>query len=269
MAMLIAWQVLNKRRYPRDNRFTDAFLVVAPGITIRDRLRVLLPSDPNNYYRELDIVPADYHADLGTARIAITNFHAFKLREKGDAGGLTKRILTANTPGAFTESPEEMVNRVCNALGRHREIMVINDEAHHCYRGKPVEAKEKLTREEATEAKARAEEARLWITGLEAVHRKVGVKAVYDLSATPFYLKGSGYPEGTLFPWVVSDFSLMDAIESGIVKIPRVPVADNAMIGEFPKYRNLWVHIRESLPKKNVALPASAPLPPLPADLQG
>ena len=95
--------MLNKRRYPHDNRFTDAFLVVAPGITIRDRLRVLLPSDPNNYYKELDIVPAEYRGDLGTARIVVTNFHAFKLREKGDAGGLTKRVLTANTPGAFTE----------------------------------------------------------------------------------------------------------------------------------------------------------------------
>src|SRR3954447_14128654 len=181
MSMLIAWQVLNKRRYPRDNRFTDAFLVVTPGITIRDRLRVLLPSDPNNYYRELDIVPAEYRSDLGTARIVVTNFHAFKTRERGDAGGLTKRVLTARTPGAFTESADEMVNRVCNDLGKHREIVVINDEAHHCYRGRVAEAKEKLTREEAAEAKARRDEARLWITGLEAVQRKIGVKAVFDL----------------------------------------------------------------------------------------
>ena len=86
---------------------------------------------------DLDIVPAEYRRDLGTAKIVVTNFHAFKRREKGDAGGLTKRILTANTPGAFTESPDEMVNRVCSDLGTHREIMVINDEAHHCYRGKP------------------------------------------------------------------------------------------------------------------------------------
>jgi type III restriction enzyme len=269
MAMLIAWQVLNKRRYPRDNRFTDAFLVVTPGITIRDRLRVLLPSDPNNYYRDLDLVPAESRGDLGTARIVITNFHAFKLREKGDAGGLTKRVLTARTPGAFTESADEMVNRVCNDLGKHREIIVINDAAHHCYRGKPPEAKEKLTREEANEAKERDKEARLWLTGVEAVHRKIGVKSVYDLSATPFYLKGSGYPEGTLFPWVVSDFSLMDAIESGIVKVPRVPVADNAMTGEYPKYRNLWVHIREGL--KDVRRgPGEARTPPmLPGLLEG
>jgi type III restriction enzyme len=269
MSMLVAWQVLNKRRYPHDKRFTDCFLVVAPGITIRDRLRVLLPSDPNNYYRELDIVPTEYRGDLGTAKIVVTNFHAFKQREKGYAGGLTKRVLTANTPGAFTESPDEMVNRVCNDLGKHREIMVINDEAHHCYRGKPAEAKEKMTREEASEAKDRAEEARLWITGLEAVHKKIGVKAVFDLSATPFYLKGSGYPEGTLFPWVVSDFSLMDAIECGIVKIPRVPIADNAMTGDYPKYRNLWVDIREGL--KDVRRgPEDAHTPPLlPGLLEG
>jgi type III restriction enzyme len=167
MSMLIAWQVLNKRRNPHDSRFTDTFLVVTPGITIRDRLRVLLPWDPNSYYRELDIVPTEQRGDLGTARIVITNFHAFKQRERGDAGGLTKRVLTANSPGAFTESPDEMVNRVCNDLGKHHEIMVINDEAHHCYRSKPVETKEKMTREEANEAKARNEEARLWITGLE------------------------------------------------------------------------------------------------------
>ncbi|MCI0705429.1 MAG: DEAD/DEAH box helicase family protein, partial [Planctomycetia bacterium] len=269
MSMLIAWQVLNKRRYPHDNRFTDAFLVVAPGITIRDRLRVLLPWDPNNYYRELDIVPTEHRPDLNTAKLVITNFHTFKQREKGDAGGLTKRVLTANTPGAFTESPDEMVNRVCKELGTHREIMVINDEAHHCYRGKPTETKEKMTAEEKQEAKARAEEARLWITGLEAVHKKIGVKTVFDLSATPFYLKGSGYPEGTLFPWVVSDFSLMDAIECGIVKIPRVPIADNAMTGDYPKYRNLWVDIREGL--KDVRRgPEDAHKPPLlPGLLEG
>jgi type III restriction enzyme len=254
--------VRNKRRYPHDNRFTDAFLVVAPGITIRDRLRVLLPSDPNNYYKDLDVVPAEHRGDLGTARVVVTNFHAFKLREKGDAGGLTKRVLTANNPGAFTESPEEMVNRVCNDLGKHREIMVINDEAHHCYRGKPDAPKEKMTREEASEAKDRAEEARLWITGLEAVHAKIGVKAVIDLSATPFYLKGSGYPEGTLFPWVVSDFSLMDAIECGIVKIPRVPIADNAMTGDYPKYRDMWKDIRDGLAAiPSLARPANVASP--------
>lgn len=281
MSMLIAWQTLNKRQSPRDNRFADAFLVVAPGITIRDRLRVLYPGDPENYYRKLDLVPPELLPELGTAKIVVTNFHAFKRREKGDAGALTKRVLTARNPGAFTESADEMVRRVCRELGTRREVVVLNDEAHHCYRpredlanprrgpGGEADPKEKLTAEEKKEAESQKKEARLWITGLEAVHAKVGAKAVYDLSATPFYLKGSGYPEGTLFPWVVSDFSLIDAIESGIVKVPRVPVADNAMTGEYPKYRNLWPHIRDGLPKKGRGTEEVTGLPVLPQELQG
>ena len=94
------------------------------------------------------------------------------------------------------------------------------------------------------------EAARVWISGLEIVKRKLGVRRVVDLSATPFFLRGSGYPEGTLFPWTVSDFSLMDAIESGIVKLPRVPVADNIPGGDMPKYRALWENIRGDMPKR-------------------
>ena len=107
-----------------------------------------------------------------------------------------------------------------------------------------------MTGDERKEAEKREEEARVWISGLEAVKAKIGVKVVYDLSATPFFLRGSGYAEGTLFPWVVSDFSLIDAIECGIVKVPRVPVADDWMKGELPAYRDIWPLIREHLPKK-------------------
>ena len=119
------------------------------------------------------------------------------------------------------------------------------------------------------EAAKREDEARVWISGLEAVKHKIGVKAVYDLSATPFFLQGSGYPEGTLFPWVVSDFSLVDAIEAGIVKVPRVPVADNSMTGEQPAYRDLWLRIREGLPKKGRKTDAIGGEPKLSAELQG
>jgi type III restriction enzyme len=262
MAMVIAWHTLNKRRNSQDRRFSDAFLVVAPGITIRDRLRVLLPSDPNNYYREFDLVPAEHLAELGTAKVVVTNFHSFKPREKGDAGKLTKEILSRGNNGAFTESPDEMVRRVCRDLGTKKNIVVLNDEAHHCYRSKPTpegEKAEKLTGDDRKEAEHREEAARLWITGLEAVQQKIGVRAVYDVSATPFYLRGSGYPEGVLFPWVVSDFSLIDAIESGIVKIPRVPVADASMTGDQPMYRDLWLRIRDSLPRKGRGSTAGIP----------
>ncbi|MBI4289776.1 MAG: hypothetical protein HY671_15280, partial [Chloroflexi bacterium] len=151
---------------------------------------------------------------------------------------------------AFTESPDQMVRRVCRELGSKKNIIVINDEAHHCYRRRAGGEEVKLTGDERKEAEKREEEARVWISGLEAVKRKIGVKAIYDLSATPFFLRGSGYSEGTLFPWVISDFSLIDAIECGIVKIPRVPVSDDSMLGEHPTYRNIWVHIRDHLPKK-------------------
>ena len=216
MAMLIAWQALNKLDNRQDAAFSDAFLIVTPGITIRDRLRVLLPTDPDNYYRQRDVLPPpDLLERLAQARILITNYHAFLLHERGDAARLTKAILTRGEPSPFVETPDQMVRRVCRDLGGKKNIIVINDEAHHCYRRKPDAEAETLSGEDRSEAEKREEEARVWLSGLEAVKNKIGVKAIYDLSATPFFLKGSGYPEGTLFPWVVSDFSLIDAIESG------------------------------------------------------
>ena len=137
-----------------------------------------------------------------------------------------------------------MVRRVCRVLGNKKNIIVINDEAHHCYRRKPDGEEVKLKGDDRKEAQKRDKEARVWISGIEAV------KAIYDLSATPFFVRGSGWPEGTLFPWVVSDFSLIDAIEAGIVKVQRVPVADDSVTGDQPAYRDLWLRIRDELPKK-------------------
>ncbi|MDD5558240.1 BPTD_3080 family restriction endonuclease [Candidatus Methylomirabilis sp.] len=273
MAMLIAWHTLNKRANPQDARFSDTFLIVTPGITIRDRLRVLLPNDPDNYYRQRDIVPAQLQDQLGQAKIIITNYHAFQLREKVAAGKITKSILTAQQPDSqsspFTETPDQMVRRVCRELSAKKNIIVLNDEAHHCYRHKPDGEDEMLTGDERIEAKQRDEEARVWVSGIEAVKAKIGVKAIYDLSATPFFLRGSGYPEGTLFPWVISDFSLIDAIEAGVVKVPRVPVADDSMTGEQPTYRDLWLRIREHLPKKGRKTDQVVGEPKLPVELQG
>jgi type III restriction enzyme len=269
MAMLIAWHALNKPANPRDARFSDTFLIVTPGITIRDRLRVLLPNDPQNYYRQHDIVPNDLLTELGKTKIIITNFHAFKPRERVAAGKITKDILKQGETSPFTETPDQMVRRVCRELGNKKNIVVINDEAHHCYRRKPDGEAEQLTGDERKEAEKREEEARIWISGLEAVKAKIGLRAVYDLSATPFFLRGSGYAEGTLFPWVISDFALIDAIESGIVKVPRVPVADDSMVGEQPTYRDLWLRIREELPKKGRRTDALNGEPKLPVELEG
>jgi type III restriction enzyme len=268
MAMLIAWHTLNKQANRRDARFSDAFLVVTPGITIRDRLRVLLPESPDNYYRARDIVsPADLER-VGQARIVITNFHSLQLREAQVASKTTKELLTRGKENPFVETPDQMVRRVCRSLGSKRQIVVLNDEAHHCYLHRAASEGEALKGEERREAERRDRDARVWVTGLQGVARKLGVKVVYDLSATPFYLRGSGWPEGTLFGWVVSDFSLIDAIESGIVKIPRVPVADDAVDKAGPMFRNLWTRIRAELPKKSVKEAALGGPPRLPDELQ-
>ncbi|MBN1575364.1 MAG: DEAD/DEAH box helicase family protein [Chitinispirillaceae bacterium] len=270
MAMVIAWHTLNKLANPQDSRFSDTFLIITPGITIRDRLRVLLPNDPQNYYRQRDIIPAQSLVQLCQSKIIITNYHALQLREKVAAGKITKQILADGGPaGAFTETPEQMVRRVCRELGNKKNIIVINDEAHHCYRRKPDSDDEQLKGDDRKEALKREEEARVWINGIEAVKSKIGVKSIYDLSATPFFLRGSGYPEGTLFPWVVSDFSLIEAIESGIVKVPRVPVSDDSMTGDQPTYRDLWLRISDGLPKKSRRTDSVSGEPKLPAELQG
>ena len=249
MAMLIAWQALNKLADPFDKRFSHRFLIVTPGITIRDRLRVLLPNDPQTFYRAMDLVTPEQLDRLQAATIEITNYHAFIRREKVEAAGLTKRVLAGpdGDSGRFKETPGEMVRRVLRVFGTAKDIVVLNDEAHHCYTLAPPEIAQEGTVEvdERTEARQNNEEARVWFDGLRAIRDKLGIRTIFDVSATPFFLRGSGYAEGTLFPWVVSDFGLMDAIESGIVKVPRVPVADDSMVGDLPRYRDLWVHVRD------------------------
>jgi type III restriction enzyme len=253
MAMIIAWQTVNAVRRPNSGRFTRGFLVVAPGLTIRDRLRVLQPNDPDSYYQSRELVPGDMLADLGRAKIVTTNYHSFKLRETLELskGG---RLLLQGKRGAELQTLEtegQMIQRVMPSLMGLKNILVLNDEAHHCYREKPGGDEEgDLSGDDRKEAEKNREAARLWISGLEAVQRKLGIQRVVDLSATPFFLRGSGYVEGTLFHWTMSDFSLMDAIECGIVKLPRVPVADNIPGSDMPRFRDLWKHIGKKMPKK-------------------
>lgn len=253
MAMLIAWQTVNAAR--KDSKdFSRAFLIVTPGITIKDRLRVLLPSEPNNYYETREIVPPDMLPEVRRAEIVITNYHAFQHRETLSLPKVARSFLQGNAPDPVitTENDAEMLARACGKLLNFDRVNVINDEAHHCYRHKAGgDAEGPLTGDDKKEAAENEEAARLWITGIEALNNKLskGVRAVYDLSATPFFLRGSGYDEGVLFPWVVSDFSLMDAIESGIVKLPRVPVTDNLVQTDTVVYRHLWKHVGKDLPK--------------------
>lgn len=253
MAMLIAWQAVNAAR-KESKDFSRAFLVITPGITIKDRLRVLQPSEPDNYYETRELVPPEMLPEIRRAEIVITNYHAFQRRETLALSKVGRSFLQGNAPEPIetTETDAEMLKRACEKLLNYDRVNVINDEAHHCYRHKVGgDAEDALTGEARKEAAENEEAARLWINGIEALDRKLskGVRAVYDLSATPFFLRGSGYVEGTLFPWVVSDFSLMDAIESGIVKLPRVPVTDNLVQTDSVVYRDLWKEIGKKLPK--------------------
>ena len=194
----------------------------------------------------MNLLPRGDRDAISQAKIVITNYHAFQRRKKEELSRIGEKVLGEGAKN-FRETPDEMVVRVCRGLGKKRNIIVLNDEAHHCYRPKKSE---KIASTE--------DETRLWINGLEAVKAKLGIKQVYDLSATPFFLKGSGYAtttpsgkklnEGVLFPWVVSDFALIDAIECGIAKVPRVPVADDTMKKD-PIYRRLWDTVRPKLSK--------------------
>ena len=258
MAMLIAWHTLNKVANPRDSRFVRRFLVITPGITIRDRLRVLQPHDADNYYDQRELVPGEQRAQLGKGQVLVVNYHQFLPRDSKEIRGIaatTRKLLLQGRDDPFKESPDAMVSRVLRGWGvggttRQSDVLVLNDEAHHCYQDKPIEVRGDPDVEVPdTDDDVRNADARVWFKGLRAVAAKVGVKAVYDLSATPFYLKGSGHKEGFIFPWVVSDFGLMDAIESGIVKVPRTPVDDDAA-HDTVTYLDLWDKIGKALPKR-------------------
>jgi type III restriction enzyme len=252
IAMVIAYHTLNKIRYPQDTRFADAFAIITPGITIRDRLNVVLPNDPNNYYRKRDIVSYQDFELLQQANVFITNYHQLELRQnpRYQVNAVIKAAGIID-PEATREKPHTMVNRAFKSLLNKPRLLIINDEAHHCYREKPEEAK--LAGDDRREADENNKAARVWINGIEALSKKIPVNGVVDLSATPYFLRGSGYPEGQLFPWAVFDFSLLDALECGVVKIPRLPVeSDSIAKGQEPEFRNLWLHIRDRLPKKGL-----------------
>ena len=229
MAMLIAWHILNKAAYPRDPRFSNHVLVVAPGLTVKNRLEVVNPAATNNYYREFDIVPSSLVEKLNQGKVRIRNWHA--LNWESDEDIAKKRSVDKR--GA--KSDEAYVRDVLGEMSRARNLLVINDEAHHAWRsgsGKSTRGILKAERDQATK----------WVGGLDRIHRARGILTCYDFSATPFVPSGRSTAEESLFGWIVSDFGLNDAIESGLVKTPRVVVRDDA-VPEAKTYRSRLYHI--------------------------
>jgi len=250
MAMLIAWAFCNRGRGTSRDRYPSAVLAVCPNLTIKERLQVLRPDHPENYYQAFDLVPSQLMPELAKGKVLVTNWHGFSPESPHAEGGKSYVVVNKGE-----ESPEAFGRRVLGDLYDRGPILVLNDEAHHAYRPAPVGEDKKLSAEE----KAEREEATVWISGLDRLNQACGVRLAVDLSATPFYLTGSGYIEGSPFPWLVSDFGLVDAIESGIVKIPRLPVSDTTG-RPAPKYFALWRHICDNL-QPGEKLPGGKPKP--------
>jgi type III restriction enzyme len=254
MGALILYHFLNRDTYPNDTRFVDFFLVVTPSITIKDRLQDLYvdtetrnPRDAKDVYHERDLIPLKYENELHklNAKIEITNYHAFNQKQyQGNKKSPLDGKKGHEKEGKETEA--EMVNRVTEKFKKNRRLLIINDEAHHCYL-----PKEKGKNTEESNTKDENERAALWATGLAAVCRHYKVGSVYDMSATPYFLNGSGYPPYTLFPWIVSDFSLIEAMESGLVKIPFLPHSDDTQNLTEPVLKDIYGNLGQNdLPKK-------------------
>ena len=236
MAMLIAWAFCNRGKVPSDERFPAAALVVCPNLTIKERLQVLRPESPDNYYDAFELIPTKLRPLLNRGKVLVTNWHQFAPESEHSEGGQSYAVVDKGE-----ETPDAFAKRVLGELHERAPIMVLNDEGHHAYRPAPTD--EKLSRD----AKQERQDATVWIEGLDTINRACGIRLCVDLSATPFYIQGSGHQEGSPFPWLVSDFGLVDAIESGITKIPRLPVSDSTGRPE-PKFFRLWQAIQEGIP---------------------
>jgi type III restriction enzyme len=247
MSMLISWAFCNRGQNPATRAFPNAVLVCCPNTIVKERLQVLRPEIAGNYFEEFDIVPVKYRPSLQAGKVLVVNWHRFLPESEHVDNGKSYAVVNKGP-----ETPDSFARRVLEDLYDRLPIMVLNDEGHHCWRPSPdSEEQQVLSSDQLDDDDAK--EARVWLDGLDRVNNctpnpfvEPGISMCIDLSATPFYLKGSGYPEGRPFPWIVSDFGLVDAIESGIVKIPRLPVQDTTGRPD-PKYFKLWKAITENL----------------------
>ena len=254
MAMLIAWQVINKATYPQDKRFSKNILVIAPGLTVRNRLEVLVPGSAGNYFTEFQIIPPGLEDKLRqgqTCRVLVRNWHKLDWESEEQ---LSKR-RSVDKRGALSD--EAYVREVLGEMQAAENLLVINDEAHHAWRVPPKVKVAGFSKDELKEATK-------WVGGLDRIHRARGILMCYDLTATPFAPTGRKSGEETLFGWIVSDFGLNDAIESGLVKTPRVVVRDDGELNS--KYKSKFYHIYtdpEVKPDLNRKVEAHTPLPDL------
>lgn len=252
MAMLIAWMICNKVTYPQDKRFTKYVFIVAPGLTVKSRLQVLQTGGDDNYYVQFNIVPIGLMDKLHQGKVMITNWQALAW----DSEETIAKRRSVDKRGA--KSDEAYTREVLGEMANASNILVINDEAHHAWRKNP-ENKAKLTKEQ----KEAEQQATIWISGLDRIHKTRGILSCYDFSATPFAPSGKKNDEEALFGWIVSDFGLNDGIESGLVKTPRVVVRDDGT-PDAESFRSKLYHIYADETVKDDINRAADPEEPLP-----
>jgi type III restriction enzyme len=245
MAMLVAWHAINKATTPQDARFSKHILIIGPGLTVKQRLQVLRPSDPRNYYDAFSVVPDGLRHLLNQAKIQIDNRHALQPVDP-DAG---PKVIKKGPEGS-----EAFCRRVLRELGNARNVLVINDEGHHAWRVTNDDALSKDEREQAT----------LWVGALDRIHRARGILLCHDFSATPFVPRGKNATDEQVFTWIVSDFGLNDAIESGLVKTPRIVVREDALPDARTLRPKLYHIYSDPEVKDNLNRKGAKPTEPLP-----
>jgi type III restriction enzyme len=259
MAMLVAYNILNKVSYRQDTRFSKHILIVAPGLTVKTRLAVLDPTAENNYYTEFQVVPSTLMEKLREGNVKIINWHmlAWDTQDRLNGKIEKKQIRSVDKRKQIELSDTAYAKQVLGEMASVPDILVLNDEAHHAWRSAAESKVKGVTKDEIDNT--------VWVGGLDKLGRKVKILRCHDLSATPFAPTGKKTTEVGLFDWIISDFGLNDAIESGLVKTPRVVLRDDGKLS--PDYKSRLYHIyadqevKDDINQKQV--PKETPLPQL------
>ena len=222
MAMLILYHAANHRNAPPDDhRFTRRFLVITPGLTVRERLQNSLdPGHDDSDWKAFNLVPPgdQWEQALTSASVNVINYHQMQPKDVEQTSTRQQQLIdgganptTSEELEARKETPKDVIDRIADGKSQQGPILVINDEGHHCHRGDP-------------DKRNALPQNTQWFEGIRQIRDTGLLRYVVDMSATPIFLAQSN-PRP--FDWIVSDYSLIDAIEAGLTKIPRVPTSTN------------------------------------------
>ena len=261
MAMLCAWWWAWRTSL---GEISVCALALTPNLTIKRRLAELNPNTPAGEQAYRDIMPPGM--DVPRLTVAVENYHQFQPRAPEVAGERLssdhKKLLTGGhveAMGHLQETPDDVLAR---KLPDHvgMPILVLNDEAHHCYRPPQRGRRD-------PEIKEFEKQAGIWYGVLKTLdaspNHQLGI--VVDLSATPMYMRmppdaidqGVGDSTNPLFTWTVCDTPLIEAVECGLTKIPRAATRDSGDGSEAERWRNVF----KSLPKEKRLLAMLSAMP--------